>query len=314
MAPDFGRHHADDDAIDRARIEYLAGDRSSVEPTSIDRSAAAAGSAPAELADADRAELDELRALLADPTLWSEPPAGLEDSVVALIAAEAAAGRSTDAPGEQFPFLTGAAAEPAVDTGANPASTHDDRNGRSPVPDPTASTTTASTAAGTGHADTAPIDLGAARRARQERTGRRFTRPAFLVAVAAAVIAVALSAVVVLRNATAQPRFDVALAATELVPGATGNAVMRKTDSGWEITLDATGLPRLDGGQFYQAWLRNADGVLVPIGTFNEGTDVTLWSGVPPADFPTMTITRESADGDQASSGQRVLVGTAVPG
>jgi hypothetical protein len=133
------------------------------------------------------------------------------------------------------------------------------------------------------------------------------------VAVAAAVVAIALSAVVVIRNSTAQPRFDVALAATELVPGATGNAIMLKSDSGWEIQLDATGLPRLDGGQFYQAWLRNADGVLVPIGTFNEGTDVILWSGVTPANFPTMTITRESADGDQASSGQRVLVGTAMP-
>ena len=87
---------------------------------------------------------------------------------------------------------------------------------------------------------------------------------------------------------------------------------MLKTNSGWEIKLDATGLPRLDGGQFYQAWLRNADGVLVPIGTFNEGTDVTLWAGVPPDQFPTMTITRESADGNQDSSGQRVLVGTAV--
>ena len=52
--------------------------------------------------------------------------------------------------------------------------------------------------------------------------------------------------------------------------------------------------------------------MLVPIGTFNEGTDVTLWAGVSPQDFPTMTITQESADGDQDSSGQRVLVGTAV--
>ena len=76
--------------------------------------------------------------------------------------------------------------------------------------------------------------------------------------------------------------------------------------------MNATGLPRLDNGQFYQGWLRNADGVLVPIGTFNEGTDVVLWAGVSPETFSTFTITRESADGDQNSSGQRVLVGTAV--
>jgi hypothetical protein len=298
MASDFGRHHADDNAIDRARIEYLAGDPSSVDPTS-DVPAADADSA--ELSDAERAELDELRALLADPTLWSEPPAELEDSVVALIAAEAASGAPADAEVEHFPFVR-SAAEPAPDQLADPAS----------MAQPSAVRQTPTAAAPTG--GPAPIDLGAARRAKEERSGRRrFTRPAFLVAAAAAVVAIALSAVVVVRNSTAQPRFDVALAATELVPGASGSAIMLKTDSGWEIQLDATGLPRLDGGQFYQAWLRNADGVLVPIGTFNEGSDVILWSGVPPADFSTMTITRESADGDQASSGQRVLVGTAVP-
>ena len=38
---------------------------------------------------------------------------------------------------------------------------------------------------------------------------------------------------------------------------------------------------------FYQAWLRNAAGVLVPIGTFNEGRNVTLWAGVSPKDYPT---------------------------
>ncbi|MEP6563102.1 MAG: anti-sigma factor, partial [Nakamurella sp.] len=251
---------------------------------------------------ADRAELDELRALLADPALWSEPPADLEDSVVALIAAEAGSARATDTGGERFPFVRSIAAESIAAPAIEPAAATRDR---APSAGPRAYGALQSTA---------PIDLGAARQAKRQRSGpRRFTRPAFLVAVAAAVVAVALSAVVILRDSTPQPRFDVALAATELVPGASGSAVMRKTASGWEIQLDATGLPRLDDGQFYQAWLRNADGVLVPIGTFNEGTDVTLWSGVPPANFPTMTITRESADGDQASSGQRVLVGTAVP-
>jgi hypothetical protein len=126
------------------------------------------------------------------------------------------------------------------------------------------------------------------------------------------VVAVALSAVLLLRDTGSERRFDVALAATDLLPSATGNASMIQRGSGWEIHLDATGLPRLDSGRFYQAWLRNPDGVLVPIGTFNEGADVTLWAGVSPANFPTMTITEEAADGDQGSSGQRVLVGTAV--
>ena len=93
------------------------------------------------------------------------------------------------------------------------------------------------------------------------------------------------------------------------MPSAGGEATLTQTSSGWRIELDATGLPRLEDGRFYAAWLRNASGVLVPIGTFNEGQDVTLWAGVSPKDFTTLTVTREQADGDQASSGERVLVG-----
>ena len=92
-------------------------------------------------------------------------------------------------------------------------------------------------------------------------------------------------------------------------PGAAGEATLTKTSSGWRIELDATGLPRRADGLFYEAWLRSPAGVLVPIGTFNEGRKVTLWAGVSPKDFPTLTVTRERADGDQASSGEKVLVG-----
>ena len=57
-----------------------------------------------------------------------------------------------------------------------------------------------------------------------------------------------------------------------------------------------------------------AAGVLVPIGTFNEGRKVTLWAGVSPKEYRSLTVTRERADGNQASSGEKVLVGTASPG
>ena len=77
----------------------------------------------------------------------------------------------------------------------------------------------------------------------------------------------------VLDSGTSSQRFHAALAATELAPGATGEATLTKTASGWRIELDATGLPRLDAGRFYEAWLRNAAGVLVPVGTFNEGEE-----------------------------------------
>ena len=116
------------------------------------------------------------------------------------------------------------------------------------------------------------------------------------------------------RSGTAGQRFQAALAPTILLPKARGEATLTKTSSGWRIELKVTGLRRLDAGRFYEAWLRNSAGVLVPVGTFNVGPKVTLWAGVSPKDFPTLSVTREQADGDQASSGEKVLVGTVDTG
>ena len=138
---------------------------------------------------------------------------------------------------------------------------------------------------------------------------RMSRRPVLVGAAATAVLAVAVG-LTVFRSGTSGERFHAALAATNLVPGASGEATLTKTASGWRIELGARGLPRLAGGRFYEAWLRNTAGVLVPIGTFNEGQKVTLWAGVSPKTFTTLTVTRERADGDQASSGEKVLVGT----
>ncbi|HET9323074.1 MAG TPA: anti-sigma factor [Gaiellaceae bacterium] len=152
-------------------------------------------------------------------------------------------------------------------------------------------------------------------RIERERSPRRASRPRRLVlagafaatATAAAALAIGLA---VFGSSTSGERFQAALAPTELAPGAGGEATLTKTNSGWRIELDAGGLPRLEGGRFYEAWLRDTSGVLVPVGTFNEGRKVTLWAGVSPKDFTTLTVTREQADGDQASSGEKVLVGT----
>ena len=144
------------------------------------------------------------------------------------------------------------------------------------------------------------------------RTPPRWSLAAGGAAVALVVVVVAV--VAVLRTGTQSESFRAALAPTGLTPGATGSATLTKTSSGWRIELDATGLPRRSGGLFYEAWLRNAAGVLVPVGTFNEGPRVTLWAGVSPKEFPTLTVTREQADGNQASSGQKVLVGTVDTG
>jgi hypothetical protein len=49
-------------------------------------------------------------------------------------------------------------------------------------------------------------------------------------------------------------------------------------------------------------------------GQVNEGRKVTLWAGVSPKSFTTLTVKREQADGDQASPGEKVLTGTVDTG
>ncbi len=165
-------------------------------------------------------------------------------------------------------------------------------------------------------ADDAEAPAALRARIEAQRRGRRGEAPRRLLVIGAsatAVLAVAIG-LSVFRSDRSPEQFRAALAPTALLPDARGDATLTKTTSGWRIELDATGLPRLENGRYYQAWLRNTAGVLVPIGTFNEGREVTLWAGVPPTDFTTLSVTREQADGDQSSSGEKVLVGTVDTG
>jgi hypothetical protein len=160
-----------------------------------------------------------------------------------------------------------------------------------------------------------PLDLQervVAAIAKEAGTGRRLRRIRYSVMAAAAAGVLAAGVIVGLQVTHDEPvQFAASLTGTRLAPDAAGNVTLTKTDSGWRIELHATGLPRRTDGEFYQAWLKGDAGLLVPIGTFNEGTDVTLWSGVGPSAFPTLTITKEVADGNQASSSQVVLIGQA---
>jgi hypothetical protein len=146
----------------------------------------------------------------------------------------------------------------------------------------------------------------------RRRVARLAPTPRRLVLIGAAVAAVVAVVIGlgVFGSGTSPERLQVALAATGPAPGAEGEATLTRTSSGWLVDLDASGLPPLANGRFYEAWLRSPAGVLVPIGTFNEGRDVTLWAGVSPKAFTTLTVTRERADGNQASSGEKVLTGT----
>jgi hypothetical protein len=216
-------------------------------PTNEEREALIAGDRAHALDPEEAAELPLLADLLADPSTWAEPSAGLEDMIVSAVA---------DA-------------------------------------EPDATTSVTALAASQNH-EAAPR--------------RRRILPAALVAAAAAIVILVVT--VILTQGGTSPDYEARLTATGLAPGAHASADISRTDAGFRITLDARGLPHLQTGEYYQAWLKNAASTLVPVGTFSSSDDtVTLWSGVSPKDFPTITVTIESMDNDQASSGRRVLVG-----
>jgi hypothetical protein len=161
-----------------------------------------------------------------------------------------------------------------------------------------------------GAGDEVEAPTGLRQRLDAQRSPRRVRTPRRLALGGVALAAAAAAAVAVVVSSGSQgARFQAALDPTPLAPAARGNATLTKTSSGWRIDLDATGLPRLSGDRFYEAWLRSSTGALVPIGTFNEGRDVTLWAGVSPESYKVLTVTRERADGNEASSGQKVLSG-----
>ena len=148
-------------------------------------------------------------------------------------------------------------------------------------------------------------------RAPRARTHRFRPGLVYTAFAAAAAVVVAVVVGVTLPGTGSSPeQYSAALAATNLAPGASGNATLTKSTPGWRIELTVTGLPRRDNGQYYEAWLKNAAGILVPVGTFNQGPSVTLWAGVPPTSFPTLTVTEQQAGRSQASSGKLVLTGS----
>jgi hypothetical protein len=215
-----------------------------------DRAAYLAGEDGESLTAHERAELDELRTLLASPAAWAEPSADLEDRVVTAIAKEAA---------------------------TRPARP---RERRQPL-----------------------------------RRRWRWSRPAYaLGGLAAAAVVAAIAVVLATNNSSPPPKqFAMIVSGTGLAPDAKGSATLTKTESGWRIELAATGLPHLAGGRYYEAWLKSGAGTLVPVGTFNDARNVTLWAGVPPPEYPSFTVTRQRAGASPASSGERVLTGAIRP-
>ncbi len=102
-------------------------------------------------------------------------------------------------------------------------------------------------------------------------------RPALVLGGVATAAAAVVAAIVIAVSGSSSPaplRFAMVVSGTQLAPGAHGSATLTKMSSGWEIQLSAAGLPHLANGRYYQAWLKNPAGILVPVGTFNDAEHV----------------------------------------
>lgn len=111
---------------------------------------------------------------------------------------------------------------------------------------------------------------------------------------------------------TSQQEEVVAMEGTEIEQSAIGAATIGATGAGWWIRLQVDGLPPAQEGTYYEGWMWNDEGQGVSIGTFHLRDDddpVMLWSGVDPADYPSIWVTLEDEDGDPAASERVVMRG-----
>lgn len=238
----------------------------------------------------DQQEFPELSKLLADDAIWAEPSPDLEDRVLAAIAAE-----QQKADHRQ----TGWATSEAESIGW----TADQTDAGGDIGIGTGNI-------GTGGDDqTEPVVDLDERRARRGG-GRRF----WPLAAAAAVLIIAASGMAgFLATRQDQPDYLVALAPTELAPGAGAVARINDRPNGAQLVVELEGLDPAPPGSFYEVWLVKEDPrTVISAGTFHMRGDDTgeieFWSGVSPEFYPIITVTLES-EADPAAPGELVLRG-----
>jgi Anti-sigma-K factor rskA len=153
-----------------------------------------------------------------------------------------------------------------------------------------------------------------------ERPRRWWRDPRITALVGAAAAALVVSAVFVARHDQSEARDDatITMIGTDAAPEVRGEAGIKQVTSGVRIYVRVPGLPRRDGGEFYQGWLRSCDGErLAPIGTFHDLADAIGWAGVDIHEFPVLSFTREVVAApqspEQGSSGDAVVRGELAP-
>jgi Anti-sigma-K factor rskA len=136
---------------------------------------------------------------------------------------------------------------------------------------------------------------------------------------AAALGAAAAGVVAVVVNRTSAPVPDqtMSMEGTALAPELSGSADFTAKPSGVEIEIHMPGLPRRDGGEYYELWMHNCSGTAwVPAGTFHDMNYVVAWAGVAATDYPVLKVTEEVVGGPdgagQAPSDRVVAWGSLV--
>lgn len=138
-----------------------------------------------------------------------------------------------------------------------------------------------------------------------------------LLIAAAALVALGLGAALVLAlqgegDPATEQVAQATLSGSDLQPGSAGSGSAELVQRGddWEVQIDAEGLPALDDGMYYEAWLLSAGGDEVQsLGTIDSTGTFQVPPGLAIDDYPLVDISIEPIDGDPGHSSESVLRG-----
>ena len=133
------------------------------------------------------------------------------------------------------------------------------------------------------------------------------------VPVAAALLLAAIVGAGLLQPNVGDSSAELALTATAMAPGASGDLRGEKTGENLQIELEVRDLPKLRRDEYYEMWYAREGGGRISCGTFRAQprgqTTVNLTAPASAVSYPIIEVTREPDDGDPGSSGEKVLVG-----
>jgi anti-sigma-K factor RskA len=149
--------------------------------------------------------------------------------------------------------------------------------------------------------------------ARNEPRRRLVGRRKLWLPVAAALLAVAVLGLGVLRMVS-DTSDGLALTATSAAPQAGGELRGEQVGDNLAVELEAWGLPKLKGREYYEMWYATEGGERISCGTFRAepGRHTTVRMSAPASAvaYPKIEVTLEPDDGNPGSSGEAVLKGS----